>query len=297
MKEYYVYAHIRLDKNQIFYVGKGIIRKGNKYRRAKSLVGRNSHWKNIINKSKWSFIVLRYFTNEIESLLYEKRIIEMFGIHNEGGQLCNIIKDSTDCITWNKMGSVHSMKKVYKYSLEGYYIEEYKSTKEAGKLNNCDCSSIAKVCRKELDSCKNFRWSYEKIEKLPDLCNRIYQYSTSGEFLREFLNPKEARMFMGGNFDLERACEGKIHTSKGFQWRYYKADKLEEVTVRKHKVDKLKILLQYDENMNLIASHKGYEAACKAVNATSSAIASALSGRNKTCKGFIWKYGTNVEEC
>lgn len=44
--------------------------------------------------------------------------------------------------------------------INGEIVETYSSTKEAGRLNNCDPSGIAKVCRGERKTCGKFQWCY-----------------------------------------------------------------------------------------------------------------------------------------
>lgn len=55
--------------------------------------------------------------------------------------------------------SERQCKKVYKYDLDGNFICEYKSAKEAGEKNNVDSSSISRSCRKN-KPCKNYKYNY-----------------------------------------------------------------------------------------------------------------------------------------
>ena len=50
----YVYEHIRLDKNEIFYIGIG---NDDNYKRAYQKKSRNQYWKNIVNISKYDVII------------------------------------------------------------------------------------------------------------------------------------------------------------------------------------------------------------------------------------------------
>ena len=62
MKKYYVYQHIREDKNEIFYIGIGTKSKQdikyNTFRRASCLHKDNNLWMKIIAKTKWKFEIL-----------------------------------------------------------------------------------------------------------------------------------------------------------------------------------------------------------------------------------------------
>lgn len=83
----YVYRHIRLDKNQPFYIGIG---SDSTYKRAYSTKNRNKHWKSIIFLTSYNIeIVLDDLTWE-EACEKEKEFIELYGRHDKGeGPLCN----------------------------------------------------------------------------------------------------------------------------------------------------------------------------------------------------------------
>lgn len=66
---FYIYRHIRLDDNSIFYVGKG-----KKYR-SKEKSNRNKHWKNIVNKCGFKSEILFENLNEELALLIESELI------------------------------------------------------------------------------------------------------------------------------------------------------------------------------------------------------------------------------
>ena len=85
MENYCLYRHIRLDKNEVFYIGIGSERRS----RVKS--GRNKIWKNIVNKSDWkSEIMLDNLTLE-EAKEKEIFFIRLYGrINTKTGTLANM---------------------------------------------------------------------------------------------------------------------------------------------------------------------------------------------------------------
>lgn len=99
----YIYRHIRLDKNEVFYVGIGSDNQGH-YDRARERVGHSLFWKKIINKSKYYWeIILDDLTWE-EACEKEKEFIKLYGRRNLGtGTLCNLT-DGGDGV----IGLVHS---------------------------------------------------------------------------------------------------------------------------------------------------------------------------------------------
>ena len=79
---YYTYAHIRLDTNAIFYIGKGIGRRLNRKD------NRNKHWKHIAEKHGFKAIKLSEWDNEIEALNHEKVLIAY--LRNKDIKLVNV---------------------------------------------------------------------------------------------------------------------------------------------------------------------------------------------------------------
>jgi len=55
-----------------------------------------------------------------------------------------------------------SSKVVYQYSLEGNFIKEYKSVKEAAEMNNINRGNIANCCRNRYKTAGKYIWKYEK---------------------------------------------------------------------------------------------------------------------------------------
>lgn len=85
----YLYRHIRLDKNEPFYIGIG---SDDKYQRANSKTHRNQHWLAIVNKTEYKVDIL------IDDISYdyakEKEIefIDIYKRTEDNGTLCNITK-------------------------------------------------------------------------------------------------------------------------------------------------------------------------------------------------------------
>jgi len=82
----YVYQHVRLDTNEVFYVGIG----KNK-RRVYSKSDRNKHWHHIVNKVGYSTqIIFEEITWE-EAIIKEKELIEYYGRKDKNsGTLVNM---------------------------------------------------------------------------------------------------------------------------------------------------------------------------------------------------------------
>lgn len=79
-----VYQHRRNDINEVFYVGIG---RGN---RPYSRSGRNSHWRNVVNKAGYTVEILQSFESWEDACKEEKRLIAEYGrVDREQGALVN----------------------------------------------------------------------------------------------------------------------------------------------------------------------------------------------------------------
>lgn len=67
---YYVYVHIRLDNDEIFYVGKG------SNNRAFSTLNRNKYWLNIVNKCGYRVEILERNLSESDAFVKEMQLIK-----------------------------------------------------------------------------------------------------------------------------------------------------------------------------------------------------------------------------
>lgn len=84
----YLYRHIRLDKNEPFYIGIG---SDSNYKRANSIKDRNIFWENIVNKASYEVeIILDDLTWE-DACKKEMEFIDLYGRRDiQKGSLCNL---------------------------------------------------------------------------------------------------------------------------------------------------------------------------------------------------------------
>ena len=84
----YVYRHIRLDTNQVFYIGIG---SSTDYKRAKSKLDRNNYWNHIISKTDYKIDILFDELTKEEAIIKEIEFIAIYGRRDLGlGTLCNL---------------------------------------------------------------------------------------------------------------------------------------------------------------------------------------------------------------
>ena len=81
-----VYRHIRLDTNEVFYIGIG-----KSSSRAYSKKNRNLHWKNIINITNYDIQIIFEDLTWEQACEKEKEFIKIYGRKDlKNGTLCNL---------------------------------------------------------------------------------------------------------------------------------------------------------------------------------------------------------------
>lgn len=80
-----VYSHTRLDKNEVFYIGIGYLK------RAYTKRSRNIHWKRITDMTEWTVTILHEGLTWEQACDYEKFYIQKYGRSDlKKGTLCNM---------------------------------------------------------------------------------------------------------------------------------------------------------------------------------------------------------------
>lgn len=92
----YVYKHIRLDNNQIFYIG--ISNNIKNYYRASLRAKRNKFWKNIVEKTEYKIEIIYDNLTLEEAKEKEKVLIKFYGRRDlKLGTLCNLTNGGDGC--------------------------------------------------------------------------------------------------------------------------------------------------------------------------------------------------------
>jgi hypothetical protein len=127
MKKFYVYQHIREDKNEIFYIGIGTKSKQdlkcNTYSRAYSKHIDNNIWLKIVAKTAWKFEILFESDNRKEVEQMEIELITKYG------RKC----DKTGCLVNLTLGGESNLG--YKHTQEAIQKISEKAKKKRGYSN------------------------------------------------------------------------------------------------------------------------------------------------------------------
>ena len=190
MDKYYIYRHVRLDTDEVFYIGRGTKSKTfsktieNEYKRAYSKK-RSGFWENITNKTTYSIDIL-FESNDIE-IIKNKEIeyVKLYGRRDLGlGTLVNLTDGGEETNrTYSKERnlkiSIALKNRVRKQStflkisqskykpivslLNGVIIKEYKSLTEASEELNITIPAISKALKNEKYTARGYKWKYKSL--------------------------------------------------------------------------------------------------------------------------------------
>lgn len=198
MTEYYLYRHIRLDKNEPFYIGRGSKEERSMaYARAICKKRRSSAWKDVFDKSEIRVdIVFKSFSKDC-IVKKETEFINLYGrIFNNTGTLVNLstcngmtgyvhtesakmkikqkkigVKTKSEFIPVLIAASTQK-KKIIQLDLNGNFIKEWESSRQIERDLGFRHSVTLNVCRtKEGTTHKSnqktyqaygFKWEYKK---------------------------------------------------------------------------------------------------------------------------------------
>ena len=128
-----------------------------------------------------------------------------------------------------------------------------------------------------------------RYKKLSDVeSDPVYQYDLDGNFVAEYKTKQELQDKFGKNVSVTKELISKHHSLHGYQWRKYKADRIEPYDPWMQ--PNVKEVNQYDLNLNFIKSYKSVAQAAKENNIDHSCISAVAKGRRKTTHGYIWRY-------
>lgn len=155
----YVYQHIRLDTNEVFYVGVG-----KEDKRAHDKRGRNKHWHHIVNKVGYSIEIIAEGITWEEACQKEKELIEYYGRKDLGlGPLVNMT-DGGEGVPGIKRSpfSKEHKQKMANAKIGKKLSEEHKQKMSLGHKNRFNSGHEYKKNRKSQSLSKEHK---EKISK------------------------------------------------------------------------------------------------------------------------------------
>lgn len=184
----------------------------------------------------------------------------------------------------------NNKKVISQYTISGKFIRTWSSIKEAEEALNIQTISQNLIGKSKYAG--NFQWKYydgtekdipavEKKEKTVyqfDLQgNLIKVWKSASEAAKQFENIESARTAINNN------CNNKVNKAYGYYWSYKH--------IFDYKETKGKAVAKYDDNGKLLAIYDSIKEAAEKNNIkTPNNISHAISGKQKRCGGFRWRY-------
>ncbi len=110
---------------------------------------------------------------------------------------------------------------VYQYSLDGEYLNYYKSCLEVARLLGKQYNSISH-CIRLGKPCGGYQWSWEKVEKMAPYkvtikTRKVGQFTLDGKLVKTYNTVRECRKEFG---NVSRVLKGLVNKCKGYTFKY-----------------------------------------------------------------------------
>lgn len=236
---YYLYRHIRIDKNEPFYIGIGTTLKNagtyrSEYYRAHKFKGRTLIWRNIANKG---YTIDILFESNCRSVICEKEkeFISLYGVISEGGTLCNFTQGGENCkFTEERRLAISKRMKGNKNGVNQIFSKErclaisernkayYKVNKHHAlgkKMTNDFCEKISKARKgKPLSDSHKLALIGTRPHSKKVLCvNTGIEYNSIQDCVRKMFGYNRAI-----KNSISKICNGKKDNYKGYKFNFIK---------------------------------------------------------------------------
>lgn len=145
--------------------------------------------------------------------------------------------------TANKRRAISCGIPIIQMTLDGVFVERFTSCEAAAKKNNVIPAGISAACRGVQNKAYGYKWRYEddtrhgksinrrqkmiedgvknKKEAMDKRAKSVFQYTISGDFMREFASAKEASLETGIPRDaIRHNCFGRMEKTHGYIFKY-----------------------------------------------------------------------------
>ncbi|MFC2146872.1 NUMOD1 domain-containing DNA-binding protein, partial [Acidobacteriota bacterium] len=206
---------------------------------------------------------------------------------------------------------------VVQYNMEGKFVKEYPSVKEAAEILGISIPSILNCIRGKTKSANQSQWRLKKdaikdgkirninpIDKgSPGWYRQIVcQFGLDGKFIREYPSIKEAARKMKVSYAaINQAITKKTKTIAGYQWRA-KRDVIKYGKIRnidpysRRSPIYLRPVCQFRRDGTFIREYASITEAAEKLNISKYNISECVFKYKKTCHGFLWRLKDDVDK-
>jgi hypothetical protein len=197
----YIYRHVRLDKNEPFYVGIG---SDIDYVRAYSTINRNKHWNNIINLTPYEVEIILEDLTWDEACQKEQEFIKIYGRKDlRLGSLCNLTEGGEG--QYGRIASEETCNKISN-SKKGMV------SVTLGKTWKCK-APVSEETKKKI-------YTLERNKKIGiNQRKSVLQYDLQGNFIKKWESVTEARKETKIS-KIDKVARGEGKTAGKFIWKY-----------------------------------------------------------------------------
>jgi hypothetical protein len=225
----YVYRHIRLDKNEPFYIG--ISGNNDNYRRAYSILDRNMYWKRIVAKTKYDVEIMLDDLTWEDVCEKEKEFILLYGRRDLGKGVLVNLTDGGEGLLNHKISEETSIKMGKAQLGNKKYLLRITPQEEVNKK-----ISIANKGRIRSEEYKERVKNHFKIHGHPSLGKKasnetkekiaasrrrsVLQFDLDGNFIKEWDSILDAKKEGYCNAAIWRCIKGIYKHHKKSIWKY-----------------------------------------------------------------------------
>jgi hypothetical protein len=230
----YVYRHIRLDKNEPFYIGIG---SSEYYNRAYRNKNRTDLWKRISVKGGYEVEILLDNLTWDEACEKEKEFISLYGrIDLKTGCLANMTDGGDGAI--NAIISKEHREKVAEANRKRVFTKEdrknisirhtgrVKSEESKKKLSNSlkNSEKFKAAIKINSEKYKGFKHSEESKKKMgASRSKKVIQKTLDGNVIKIWDSASQIeKEILYSQANISKCCKGQYTQSYGFKWEYYK---------------------------------------------------------------------------
>ena len=201
-------------------------------------------------------------------------------------------KDRIEPVKEKRMKNNANSKKVYQYTLQGEFVQEWISVSEVERELGYSRSMIVDCCNGKRSSACGFQWRYRKDDEIGVIIPRvrkINQYNLDKEFIKTWNSATEIMNILGySNGEILKCCKREISTYKDFIWIYDDGN-IDDIKFFEKKY-KCRQVIQFTKENKYINTFSSITKAAQMTGVERRKIGECCSGKCETAGGFIWKY-------